>query len=65
MKGVFASGAPVELVDRDGTPLARGLATYSSDELPRLLGRSTRWLGEVLGPEWARAVVHRDYLVLL
>ena len=45
--------------------LARGLVTYGSDELPRLLGRSTRWLGDVFGPEYAREVVHRDRLTLL
>ena len=65
VEGSFTQGAPVELVDRSGAPVARGLVAYSSDELPRLLGRSTRWLGEVLGPAYARDVVNRDYLVLV
>ncbi|QQS02572.1 MAG: glutamate 5-kinase [Austwickia sp.] len=65
VEGEFGEGAPVELVGRNGTAVARGLVAYSSDELPRLLGRSTRWLGEVLGPQYARDVVNRDYLVLL
>ncbi|GAB76498.1 glutamate 5-kinase [Austwickia chelonae] len=65
VEGAFAQGAPVELVDRNRVPVARGLVAFSSDELPRLLGRSTRWLGEVLGPQYARDVVNRDYLVLL
>lgn len=63
--GHFPEGAPVELVDREGTPVARGLVAYSSDDLPRLLGRSTRWLREVLGPGYARDVVNRDYLVVV
>ncbi|WP_116116163.1 glutamate 5-kinase [Austwickia chelonae] len=65
VEGAFAQGAPVELVDRSKVPVARGLVAFSSDELPRLLGRSTRWLGEVLGPQYARDVVNRDYLVLV
>jgi len=65
VEGEFTEGAPVELMGRNGTPIARGLVAYSSEELPRLLGRSTRWLGEVLGPQYARDVVNRDYLVLV
>ncbi len=63
--GSFEQGAPVEIRDRRGRPVARGLVTYGSDELPRLLGRSTRWLGDVFGHEYAREVVHRDRLALL
>ncbi|NYD99287.1 glutamate 5-kinase [Kineosphaera limosa] len=63
--GSFEQGSPVEIRDRHGRPVARGLVTFGSDELPRLLGRSTRWLGEVFGPDHAREVVHRDRLALL
>ena len=65
VEGSFAEGAAVELVDTSGLAVARGLVAYGSEDLPRLLGRSTRWLGEVFGPDYARAVVHRDNLVLL
>ena len=63
--GSFEQGAPVEITDRLGRPVARGLVTYGSDELPRLLGRSTRWLGDVFGSYYAREVVHRDRMALL
>ena len=59
--GDFGAGDPVELVDPDGAAVARGLVGYDADELPALLGRSTR----ELGPEHRREVVHRDDLVLL
>ncbi len=65
VSGSFDEGAPVELADRAGVPVARGLVSYSSDELPRLLGRSTHWLRDVFGSPSARPVVHRDHLVLL
>ena len=58
VEGSFAAGDPVELVGTDGVPVARGLVAYGADELPALLGRSTRELG-------LREVVHRDDLVLL
>lgn len=59
--GQFSAGDPVDLVDPDGTPVARGLVNYDAAELPGLLGRST---GE-LGPGYGKEVVHRDDLVLL
>ena len=46
-------------------PVARGLVNYDSDELPGLLGRSTRELARTLGAGYERELVHRDDLVLL
>ncbi|WP_433300536.1 glutamate 5-kinase [Actinoplanes sp. CA-030573] len=63
--GSFAAGDPVDLVDHDGAPVARGLVNYDAVELPALLGRSTPELAAELGPGYEREVVHRDDLVLL
>jgi glutamate 5-kinase len=63
--GSFTAGEPVDLVGPDGTVVARGLANYDSDELPDLLGRSTRELAAELGAGYDRTVVHRDALVVL
>ena len=63
--GRFRAGDPVDLVDRNGHALARGLVNYSSEELPDMLGRSTRELARQWGPAYEREVVHRDHLVLL
>ncbi len=63
--GSFVGGDPVDLVDRHGTAVARGLVNYDSDELPGLVGRSTRDLAKELGSSYEREVVHRDDLVLL
>jgi glutamate 5-kinase len=63
--GTFAGGDPVDVCRADGTPVARGLVNYGSEELPPLLGRSTRELARELGPEYQREVIHRDALVLL
>jgi glutamate 5-kinase len=63
--GRFAAGDPVDLVDPQGRPVARGLVNYDAVELPGLLGRSTVDLAAELGPGYEREVVHRDDLVLL
>ena len=63
--GQFSSGEPVELVGPDGLVVARGLVNYDSDELPALLGRSTRDLAAELGAGYDRTVVHRDALVVI
>ncbi|MBR7744870.1 glutamate 5-kinase [Phycicoccus sp. BSK3Z-2] len=63
--GTFAAGDPVDVCAPDGRVVARGLVTYSSGELPRMLGRSTKDLARDLGPGYEREVVHRDDLVVL
>jgi glutamate 5-kinase len=63
--GTFTAGDPVDLVDPEGVPVARGLVNYDSAELPDLLGRSTRDLARELGASYEREVVHRDDLVFL
>ncbi len=63
--GSFVAGDPVDVVDGDGAVVARGIVTYDSDELPSLLGRSTRELAAELGADYEREVIHRDDLVLL
>ncbi|HJR90088.1 MAG TPA: glutamate 5-kinase [Aeromicrobium sp.] len=63
--GSFVAGDPVDVINEDGAVVARGIVTYDSDELPGLLGRSTRELAAELGADYEREVIHRDDLVLL
>ena len=65
VEGEFAAGDPVELIDENDHAVARGLVNYDAEELPALLGRSTKDLSETLGAGYSREVVHRDDLVLL
>jgi len=61
VRGDFDSGDPVELLDPEGVPVARGLVGHDSSDIPQLLGRRSSELPE----EFRRALVHRDDLVLL
>jgi len=63
--GTFVAGDPVDLLDQNGNIVARGLVNFDAQELPGLLGRSTRDLAREFGPAYEREVVHRDDLVLL
>ena len=65
VEGSFVAGEPVDLVDQAGTPLARGLVNFDAEELPTLLGRSSKELKRELGDQYEREVIHRDDLVLL
>ncbi|WP_340539626.1 glutamate 5-kinase [Nocardioides sp. GXZ039] len=65
VSGRFVAGDPVDLVGPDGAAVARGLVNFDAEELPSLLGRSTRDLKRDLGAAYEREVVHRDDLVLL
>lgn len=62
-EGVFEASDPVDVVGPDGVVVARGLASYSSHELPAMLGRSTSALAEDLGPDYDRPVIHADVMV--
>jgi glutamate 5-kinase len=65
VEGSFAAGDTVELTSSDGKVIARGLVAFDSDEIPQMLGRSTKELATSLGAEYERELVHRDDLVLL
>jgi glutamate 5-kinase len=65
VKGTFEPGDPVEMADSAGRIVARGLVNFSSYELPRMLGRSTKELGASLGRQYEREVIHVDDLVVL
>ncbi len=69
--GSFGAGDAVEIAERDGgstTPgggrvLAKGICSYSADELRRVLGMKSKAIQEVL-PRATEEAVHRDYMVL-
>ncbi|HEX9822914.1 MAG TPA: glutamate 5-kinase [Actinomycetota bacterium] len=63
--GEFDAGDTVEVTGPDGSAFARGIANYSSRELPRLAGKSSRELTSLPGGPYDREVIHRDELVVI
>lgn len=63
--GSFQQGALVELAGPDRVIFARGLASYSSDDLLRIRGRKSSEIAPLLGYCYAEEVIHRDDLTLI
>jgi glutamate 5-kinase len=60
--GAFDAGDAVE-VSAGGAMVGKGIASYSADELRRVLGRKSAEIREIL-PRATEEAVHRDYFVL-
>ena len=64
--GVFRPGDPVAISSLEDQVFGQGLANLSSDELARVLGKSTRDVKNEIGRQAKGCVaVHRDDLVLM
>jgi glutamate 5-kinase len=62
VEGDFAAGDAVMVVDVDGTELAKGLVSYSREELDRVKGFQSGRVAELF-PQASPEAIHRDYLV--
>lgn len=65
VEGAFLRGDAVELIAPMGDVIARGLIAYDAEEVPKLLGKSTKELSETFGEEFGHELIHRDEMVLL
>jgi glutamate 5-kinase len=65
VEGEFDRDEAIQLCDRDGKEIARGLVNYSSSELEKIRGLRSSEIPQVLGYQGAETVVHRDNLVLI
>ncbi|MFM8620334.1 MAG: glutamate 5-kinase [Opitutaceae bacterium] len=63
--GAFAAGDIVNIAGPDGTVVARGKATFSSEEIPALAGRQSDELAALHPGRRRLEVVHRNDLVLI
>lgn len=63
--GDFQRGDAVTISNAEGGRLAYGISNYSSADVSRLQGRSSKDIGELLGHDFGAEVVHRNNLVLL
>lgn len=65
VEGRFDAGCAVDIRDRDGRHIARGLASYGSGEIERIRGARSDAITGILGYSYADEVVHRDDLRLM
>lgn len=65
VEGAFEAGELIAVEDRRRMEVARGVVKYGSDDVQRILGRSTGEVVSILDVEAGGEVVHRDDLVVL
>lgn len=63
VEGDFQEGESVQMLAEDGHLIACGLTRYRSDDVRRILGKSSSEIEAILGYSHGPAVVHRDDLV--
>lgn len=62
--GSFAVGDCVEIVNRQKKKLGKGLTSYSSIEIEKVMGHKTGEIKKILGYKYADEIVHRNDMVL-
>lgn len=65
IEGEFETQDAVQLCDKNGNEIARGLVNYNSEELQKIRGHRSNEIPEILGYVGADTVIHRDNLVLI
>lgn len=58
--GAFEAGDVVEITGPDGIVRARGLSSFTAEEVRRMRGKKTAQLGQQLGADYERPVIHTD-----
>ncbi len=64
VKGNFAKGATVAVLDAHGNEIARGLTNYSSEQLVKIQGRRTSQIAKILGDKPYDEAIHRNNMTL-
>ena len=62
--GEFKRGDVVEVKDKGGRVLARGLVAYAAEDARRIAGHKSREIEKLLGFRGRDEMVHRDDLVV-
>lgn len=65
VEGKFVLGDMVTVLDKDGDEIARGLVSFTSDEITKIKGKKTSEIFDILGHKDYDEVIHRDNLVIL
>ncbi|MGB7293190.1 MAG: glutamate 5-kinase [Thermodesulfobacteriota bacterium] len=65
VQGKFEVGESVRCVDENGTEVARGLASYGSDEIRKIVGAKSTRIESILGYKYGDEIIHRDDLVVI
>ncbi len=65
VKGSFGVGESVTCIDENGAQIARGLSSYSSNDIRKIMGLKTSDIESALGYKYSDEVIHRDDLAVI
>ncbi len=65
VEGDFELGESVRCIDENGFEVARGLASYGSDEIRKIVGAKSTRIESILGYKYGDEIIHRDDLVVI
>ena len=65
IQGNFGIGDCIICLDESGTELARGISTYSAEEVRKIAGKKTSEIEKILGYKYSDEVIHRDDLAVV
>ena len=65
INGSFKKGENVLILDQSNNQLARGLSSFSSDEINKIKGKQSKEIEKILGYLSKTEVIHKDDMVLL
>ena len=63
VNGNFKKGDHIRILDKSNNEYARGLCSFSSDEIRKILGNHSKEIGKILGYITKSEVVHKDDMV--
>ena len=61
--GKFKKGDHIKVLDKQNSECARGLSSFSSDEILKIMGQHSKEIGKLLGYIAKSEVIHKDDLV--
>ncbi len=65
VEGRFSIGDGVSVIDEEDEEFARGIVSYSSNEIDEIKGKKTQEIRKILGYKDYDEIIHRDNLVIL
>jgi glutamate 5-kinase len=63
--GFFNKGENILVIDQNNNQLARGLSSFSSEEINKIKGKQSREIEKILGYLSKSEIIHKDDMVLL
>jgi glutamate 5-kinase len=63
--GFFNKGENVLITDQNNNQLARGLSSFSSEEINKIKGKQSKEIEKILGYLSKTEIIHKDDMVLL